>query len=61
MSNEVSIHDFIGEAIKEGIALSPIVYMEQLESALKTDVVLTEAGSVQNYLQQLINEASAKG
>ncbi len=56
----ISVQDFISEAIKEGIALAPIVYMEQLESALKQDVILTEAGSAVNYLQYLINEAEAQ-
>lgn len=55
----ISVQEFISEAIKEGIALSPIVYMEQLEAALKSDVVLTEAGSAVNYLQTLINEAES--
>jgi hypothetical protein len=55
----ITIQDFVSEAIREGIALSPIVYMEQLESALKSDVALTEAGSAANYLQKLINEAEA--
>lgn len=54
----MSVAEFISEAIREGIALSPIVYMEQLENALKQDVALTEAGSAVNYLQALINEAS---
>jgi hypothetical protein len=54
----MNVETFIAEAIREGIALAPIVYMEQLEAALKQDVVLNEAGSAVNYLQMLINEAS---
>jgi len=55
----ISIQEFVSEAIREGIALSPIVYMEQLEAALKTDVVLSEAGSAEHYLQAMINEAES--
>jgi hypothetical protein len=57
MTDKITVDMFVSEAIKEGIALSPIVYMEQLEAALKSDVLLTEAGSAVNYLQNLINEA----
>jgi hypothetical protein len=55
--NQISVEEFVTAAIKEGISLAPIVYMEQLENALKTDVILTEANGAQNYLQSLINEA----
>ena len=55
--NQISVEEFVTSAIKEGISLAPIVYMEQLENALKTDVVLTEANGAQNFLQHLINEA----
>jgi hypothetical protein len=56
MSN-ITVQEFVAEAVKEGIALAPMVYMEGLEQSLRSDVILTEAGSAQNYLQMMINEA----
>jgi hypothetical protein len=55
----ISVQEFVGAAIKEGISLAPLVYMEGLEQSLRNDVILTEAGSAQNYLQMMINEAEA--
>lgn len=54
----MSVEEFVGSAIKEGISLAPLVYLENLEQALRNDVILTEAGSAQNYLQFMINEAA---
>lgn len=57
--SKISIEQFVSEAVKEGVALAPLVYMEMLEESLKQDVALTEAGSAQEYLQNLINEAES--
>ena len=58
MSNSVTVQEFVSAAVKEGISMAPLVYMESLEKNLRTDVILSEAGSAQNYLQQMINEAA---
>lgn len=59
MSNEkITVQEFVAEAVKEGISLAPLLYMEGLEQSLRDDVILTEAGSAQNYLQMMINEAA---
>lgn len=54
----MSVEEFVGAAIKEGISLAPLVYLEGLEQSLRNDVLLTEAGSAQDYLQLMINEAA---
>jgi len=59
MSSNITVEGFISEAVKEGVSLAPLVYLEMLEEALKQDVVLTEAGSAQEYLQRMITEAEA--
>lgn len=55
----ISVQEFVGAAIKEGISLAPLVYMEGLEQSLRNDVIMTEAGNAQNYLQLMINEAES--
>jgi hypothetical protein len=58
--NKITVEQFVSEAVREGIALSPMIYLESLEEAAKQDILLTEAGSAQSYLQTLIDEASAE-
>ncbi len=55
--NKITVQQFVSEAVREGIALSPMVYLESLEEAARQDIVLTEAGSAQHFLQNLIDEA----
>jgi hypothetical protein len=56
-TNNISVEQFISEAVRDGVAMAPLVYFEMLEESLKQDVALTEAGSAQDYLQRMINEA----
>ena len=53
----ITVQQFISEAVREGVSLAPLVYLELLEESLTSDVLLTEAGSAQNYLAALISEA----
>jgi hypothetical protein len=54
----MNVQQFVSEAVKEGIALAPLVYLESLENSLRQDVLLSEHGNAANYLQALINEAA---
>jgi hypothetical protein len=56
----ITVKDFIMSAIKEGVAEAPIIYMQQLERQLQTDVRIQESGNASLHLQKLINEAEEK-
>jgi hypothetical protein len=54
----ISVDEFILEAVMEGVRRVPYMAMEQLENELRKDVIISEAGSAENFLQYLIDEAA---
>lgn len=56
----IEVRDFIMQAVREGIAEAPKVYMRQLENQLKVDVEIQESGDASKYLQKLISEGESK-
>ena len=56
----ITVHQFVVEAVKDGISSAPALMMQQLEESLKKDVLVQESGSAEGYLQNLINETEAE-
>ena len=52
-----NVDEFITRAVLEGASQAPAQYIVQLEEALRMDVVIAKSGSVDNYLQEMINDA----
>jgi len=49
-----NVNDFITAAVLEGVAGAPSTFMAQLEEALTMDLAIEKSGSVDNYLQEMI-------
>jgi hypothetical protein len=61
MSNEnvvSNVDEFITAAVLEGVAGAPSAFMNQLEEALRMDVAIAKSGSVDGYLQEMIEDAA---
>jgi hypothetical protein len=43
----------------EGVRRVPYLFMENLENELRKDVIISEAGNAENYLQYLIDETAS--
>lgn len=59
MANRVTVDEFITDAIMEGVRRVPYLFMENLENELRKDVIISEAGNAENYLQYLIDETAS--
>ncbi|MEO5348921.1 MAG: hypothetical protein H7836_04670 [Magnetococcus sp. YQC-3] len=55
MSKNISVDEFILAAVTEGIANAPSLFMTQLEEALRMDVQVARAGSVDALLQEMLD------
>lgn len=55
----ITAQEFVLSAIEEGYAEAPSIFMEHMESMLASDVALSEAGSIENQLQYMINEVES--
>jgi hypothetical protein len=63
MSNDnenivTNVDEFVTAAVLEGVANAPATFMNQLEEALRMDVAIAKSGSVDSYLQEMIEVAS---
>jgi hypothetical protein len=63
MSNEndnivTNVDEFVTAAVLEGVSNAPATFMNQLEEALRMDVAIAKSGSVDNYLQEMIEIAA---
>lgn len=52
-----NVDEFITAAVLEGVANAPATFMTQLEEALRMDLAIEKSGSVDNYLQEMIEVA----
>jgi hypothetical protein len=59
MADRVTVDEFITDAIMEGVRRVPYLFMENLENELRKDVIISEAGNAENYLQYLIDETAS--
>lgn len=58
MSEKITnVKEFINAAVLEGVKRVPHSFIYQLEESLKKDIAIAKAGSVDNYLQEMINSA----
>jgi len=55
-----NVDEFVASAVLEGTAQAPAQFMVQLEEALRMDVIIAESGSVDNYLQEMIEEEATE-
>ncbi|MBC8427609.1 MAG: hypothetical protein H8D97_01825 [Proteobacteria bacterium] len=51
-----NVDEFVASAVLEGVAGAPAAFMIQLEEALRMDVIISNSGSVDNYLQEMIED-----
>ena len=51
-----NVDEFVTSAVLEGTAQAPAQFMVQLEEALRMDVIIAQSGSVDNYLQEMIED-----
>ena len=55
-----NVDEFVASAVLDGTAQAPAQFMVQLEEALRMDVIIAESGSVDNYLQEMIEEEATE-